>query len=181
MFCFIQIMFFFYDNPHYSVVSNKKYYNHQALLYIPCTWKKQKTSCYKYPCFENLGLSTALKFYFHFSWGNTEKINNQRHCKGRHFHFDRLWQIFQHLRKSTQSRNICHSLSKSNCYPLQCLWILIFKIFIFYFLFFEYFVGIKAKGQISKRIFKKIKRVPFSEKRKFFTPWYAQVRVHNRG
>ena len=126
MLCFIQIMFFFYDNPHYSVVSNKKYYNHQVLLYIPCTWKKQKTSCFKYPCFENLGLSTALKFNFHFSWGNTEKINNQRHCKGRHFHFDRLWQIFRHLRKSTQSRNICHSLSKSNCHPLQCLWILIF-------------------------------------------------------
>ena len=126
MFCFIQIMFFFYDNPHYSVVSNKKYYNHQVLLYIPCNWKKQKTSCFKYPCFENLGLSTALKFNFHFSWGNTEKINNQRHCKGRHFHFDRLWQIFRHLRKSTQSRNICHSLSKSNCHPLQCLWILIF-------------------------------------------------------
>ena len=90
MFCFIQIMFFFYDNPHYSVVSNKKYYNHQVLLYIPCTRKKQKTSCFKYPCFENLGLSTALKFNVHFSWGNTEKINNQRHCKGRHFHFDRL-------------------------------------------------------------------------------------------
>ena len=38
------------------------------------------------------------------------------------------------------------------------------------------FVGNKAEGWISKRVFqKKTKHVKFSKKRTFFTPWYARV------
>ena len=38
-------------------------------------------------------------------------------------------------------------------------------------------VGNKAKGRISKQVYKKAKHVKFSEKRSFRTPWYAQIRV----
>ena len=42
-------------------------------------------------------------------------------------------------------------------------------------IFAENFVGNKAKGLISKRVFQKTKHGKFSEKRTFFTPWYAHA------
>ena len=37
------------------------------------------------------------------------------------------------------------------------------------------FVGNKAKGRISKRVFQEAKHAEISEKQTFLTPWYAHV------
>ena len=40
-----------------------------------------------------------------------------------------------------------------------------------------YFVGNRAKGWVSKRMFQERKHAKFSEKRTFLTPWYSHVYV----
>ena len=46
---------------------------------------------------------------------------------------------------------------------------------------FRYYVGNKAKGRISKRVFQEKKARQISEKRTFLTPWYAHVRMCSGG